>query len=137
MSEQEVWDALKALLSATDLGEHVYDIDMVPSTNGVPGTLPESFAVLHVERRYVPPTTAGRTTINGYRAAVSFIGRSVHNARVIGSWVRDAFEDEPGSGRVITVGGIESTPITHESSTAVAKDDDARWSGSSLWTLAL
>lgn len=135
MSEQAVWDALKVLLVATQLGQDVYDLDKVPGTNGVPGTLPNAFATLSVERRFISPTRSGDATDYAYRIAVGHVGRTIASAREIGDWVRGAFEGDLYSGRFITVDGIELGPIQHESSTDASKGADDRWSGSSVWTL--
>lgn len=134
--EQDVWDALKALLVATNLGADVYDYGKVPGADGNAGSLPDVYALLSVERRYVEPRQAGGTSVTGWRASVRYVGTSAHNARVIGGWVRDAFEVSPGRGKKVTVGGIESTPITHETTSSV-EPDDGRYSGLSQWTLAL
>ncbi|HEY0891236.1 MAG TPA: hypothetical protein VGE38_16665 [Nocardioides sp.] len=138
MSDDEVWEAVKALLLTAPgfKGQHVYDDDEVPGSNGNPGTLPPAFAVLSVERRYVPPNRQGGTARVGYRAAVRHVGTTATNARRVGKWVQDALESSPGRGKKITVGGVKSTAITHESTNAVAKDGTEH-SGLSQWTLAL
>jgi hypothetical protein len=136
MSDQEHWSALAALLHGTDLGSDVYDYGKVPGADGNDGVLPDAFALLYIERRYVPPTRAGGTDRTGYRASVRFVGTTTPNARVIGGWVSSAFEISPGRGKRITVGGVDSTPLTHESTTAVEKDD-GRFSGLVVYTYAL
>jgi hypothetical protein len=136
VSEQDVWDAIAALLKATPLGQDVYDTDMVPgSTTGIPGTLPETFVVLAVTRRFVPPSRSGDVTTYGYRVAVNQVARNKASARIVGEWVRLAFEGALYSGVLITVGGVELGPIALELSEDPAKDSDDRWSGSSVWTL--
>jgi hypothetical protein len=136
VSTQEHWDALAALLKASNLGDDVYDYGQVPGADGNDGVMPTAFVLLHIDRRYVPPTRAGGTDRTGYRASVRFVGTTAHNARVIGGWVNDAFEVTPGRGKRITVGGVDSTPLTHESTTAV-ESDDGRYSGLVAYTYAL
>jgi hypothetical protein len=67
---------------------------------------------------------------------VRFVADTAFNARIVGGWVRDGLESTPGRGKRITVDGVESTPLTHESTTAVEKDED-RFSGLVTYTLAL
>jgi hypothetical protein len=136
MSEQDVWLVLSALLTATPLDSAVYDYGKVPGESGNAGQLPTAFALLSIERRYVAPNRSGGTDRTGYRVSVRFVADTAFNARIVGGWVRDGLESTPGRGKRITVGGVESTPLTHESTTAVEKDED-RFSGLVTYTLAL
>jgi len=134
--EQAQWDALKALLTAGEIGDHVYDFGRVPGEKDVPGDTPDAFVLLSVERRYVAPNRAGGTDRTGWRVSCRFVDTSAANARLVGGWVRAALESTPGRGRRITVNGVTSTPITHETTSAV-EADDGRYSGLSQWTYAL
>jgi hypothetical protein len=136
VNEQDVWSALRDLLTYTSLGDNVYDYGKVPGQSGNPGELPTKFALLSVARRYVPPNRSGGTTVTGYRASVRFVGSSPVNARIIGGWVREAFESQPGRGKRITLAGVKSTVITHETTTEV-EPDDGMYSGVTTYTLAL
>lgn len=136
MSEDDVWNAAKALLAETPLDSDVYDYGKVSGEPGNGSKLPNAFALLSVERRYVLPNRQGGTAVTGWRVSVRFVGTTAANARRIGGWVRDAFESTPGRGKRLTVLGVESTPVTHESTTAV-EPDDGRYSGLSQWTFAL
>lgn len=136
MNEDDVWEALRALLTASDLGEDVYDYGKVPGESGVGGQLPGTFAVLSVERRYVPPTQSGGTNVTGWRASVRYVSTTATNARRVGGWVRGAFETSPGRGSRLVVEGVRSTAITHEVTTAVAPDE-GRFSGLQQYTFAL
>lgn len=137
MSEQDVWDAIAALLKATPLGQDVYEYGGVPGETGNPGVLPAQFVLLSVERRYVEPRQAGGTSVTGWRASIRYVGSiTASNARLLGEWVRQAFETSPGRGKRITVDGVTSTPIAHETTSSV-EPDDGMYSGLSSWTLAL
>ena len=131
--EQEVWDALAALLKATSLGDDVYDYGDVPGEDGNLGVVPPAFALLSVARRYVTADRSGATSVTGYRATVRFVGTSAVNARTIGGWVRSAFEVTPGRGKRVTVSG-QSARIKFESANDV-EPDNGRYSGLLIYTL--
>lgn len=133
--EQDVWSALKALLVTSPLGDDVYDYGEVPGVDGNPGQTPEAYTLLSIERRHVP-TNNGRTSVTGWRSSIRYVATTAEDARLVGGWVRAAFEISPGRGRRLSVSGATSTPITHESTIAVTPDGD-RYSGLSQWTLAL
>lgn len=136
MNEDDVWEALRDLLTASELGEHVYDYGKVPGENGVTGQQPATFAVLSVERRYVEPRQSGGTSVTGWRASVRYVSTTATNARRVGGWVRGAFETSPGRGRRVVVAGVNSTALTHEVTAAVAPDE-GRFSGLQQYTFAL
>ena len=123
------WDAIKALLTAT-VGANVYDFGKVPGADGNKGTLPTTYVLLTVERRYAAPNN-GRSAVTGWRVSCRFVGTTSPNARDVGNWVTAALNEAR-----LTIGGTQSTPITHESTTAV-ESDDGRFSGLSNWTYAL
>lgn len=124
------WGAIKALLTPT-VGANIFDYGKVPGADGNSGTLPTTYVLLTVERRHVDPTTAGRSAVTGWRVSCRFVGNSTPNARAVGNWVTAALNEQR-----LTVGGLTSTPITHESTTAV-ESDDGMYSGLSQWTYAL
>lgn len=129
LDEREHASALKALLSAP-LNGHVYDYGKVPGADGNAGSLPNIFALLGLERRYVEPMKAGRTQRSGWRLTVRYIGRTVDEARWAAAKVAEALEDR------VVVDGAVSTPITHETTQAIALDD-GRFAGWASWTYAL
>lgn len=124
------WEAVKGLLTTSPLGADVYDYGEVPGADGAAGDLPAAFVLLTVERRYVPPNN-GRSAVTGWRITTRHTGSTPANARLVGSWVTTALNEVR-----LTVDGVQSTPITHESTTAVEKDD-GMFSGLSSWTYAL
>lgn len=124
------WDAIKALLTASPLGDHAYDFGKVPGADGNSGTLPTTYVLLTVERRYAAPNN-GRSAVTGWRVSCRFVGTTSPNARAVGNWVTAALNEAR-----VTVGGVQSTPITHESTNSV-EPDDGMYSGLSQWIYAL
>jgi len=125
------WSAIKALLADT-VGDDVYDYGKVPGADGNPGTLPTAFVMLSVDRRFIPSGwLSGRTSATGWRVFCHHVGNTAPNARTVGNWVTAALNEAR-----ITVDGIASTPITHETTDPVAVDD-GMFSGQSTWTYAL
>lgn len=124
------WNAIKALLTPT-VGANVFDYGKVPGADGNSGVLPATYVLLTVERRYVEPQTAGRSGVTGWRVSCRFVGNTTPNARAAGNWVTAALNEVR-----IALGSVSSTPITHESTTAV-ESDDGMYSGLSQWTYAI
>lgn len=118
-------DALETALTATLGANRVYDYGEV----GQP--LPSIFVVLGIERRFVEPRRAGRAGRSGWRVTFRYVGRSVDEARWAGLKVAAAIDEQ-----VLTIGGVKSTPVTHESTTAIAPDD-GRYSGLVVYTYVL
>ncbi|GAB7004405.1 hypothetical protein JCM18899A_18780 [Nocardioides sp. AN3] len=135
MSEQDIWDALAALLEAGELSGLVFDYGTVPGEAGVPGSLPDFYAILSVERRPVPSSKANGADRAGWRATVRYVDKTTANARLVGYWVRVAFESTIGHGKRLSIGGVESTPLTHETTQPVGPDK-GRFSGSVTYTFA-
>ena len=132
--EAAIWDALTALLEAGELSGVVFDFGNVPGESGVKGSLPDFYALLSIERRFVQPNKPTGTGRTGWRATVRYVARTeAANARLMGRWVRDAFESTPGHGKRITADGATSTPLTHETTQAV-DHDEGRFSGSVTYT---
>lgn len=131
LDERQHIAALSTLMTATLGPDRVYDFGMVPGADGNPGDLPPIFALLALERRYVQPNRAGRSGVTGWRLSVRYVGRSVAEARWAQMQVAAALNEV-----TLTIAGVTSTPVTHESTTAIALDD-GRFSGLSSWTYAL
>lgn len=108
----------------------VYDYGTVPGADGNAGTLPNIFTLLGLERRYVEPDRAGRTSRSGWRLTVRYVGRTVDEARWAAAKVAAALETR------LVVDGVTSTPLTHESTQAIALDE-GRFSGWAAFTYVL
>lgn len=130
LDERKHVAAIKTLLNAALSPNLAYDYGTVPGADGNAGTLPPIFVLLGLERRYVEPTGAGRTTRSGWRLTVRYIGRTTDEARWAAAKVAQAMETR------LTVDGVVSTPVTHESTQAIAPDD-GRFSGWAAYTYAL
>lgn len=93
--------------------------------------LPSIFALISVERRTAPLDRPGRSGRSGWRLGVRYVGRSIAEARWAEARVNAALD-----GLVLSVDGATSTPVAHESTTAVAPDE-GRFSGVSSFTYVL
>ena len=133
-TEVDQFDAIKSLVSLP-----LYDYDRVPgllnSTTGVqnPGDTPTAYGLLSIERRYVPPAIArvGRTATTGWRVAIRVCAKSPHEARTKVADVNTAL-----NGATVTVAGLRSTPLWHDSSTSVEPAEKV-FSALHQWTYAL
>lgn len=126
--------AIKALVP----GLPIYDYGRVPGLMNVagqvnPGSAPDVYGLLSIERRPVPQegTRVGRTQRLGYRASLRIAARSASVVRV---QVKDASNALDGT--TLTVGGVKSTPLHHDSSTA-PDPDDGYYAALHQWTYAL
>lgn len=117
--------AIVAAVNAFEDDLPVYDYGKTPAT------LPPIFALLGIERRYVEPTVAGRSHRSGWRVTIRYVGRTVDEARWAGLKVAEAIDEKR-----LTVDGATSTPVTHESTQAIALDD-GRFAGYAIYTYAL
>lgn len=136
LDESAHWDALAAILRAVTVQSAdlmVCDVGMVPgdSDGNVPGTMPDLFAQLQVERRNVPADRSGRSGRSGWRVSVRLVARYPKNTRDAQAAVQAALD-----GIRVTVDGHESTPLHHELSQAV-RPDDGMFSGLVQVTYAL
>jgi hypothetical protein len=111
--------------------QRVYDYGKVPGFDGNAGPPPKIFALPTLERRYVGPRRAGRAGRSGWRLSVRYVGRTVDEARWALNEITVAIDE-----RRLTIGGVTSTPVTHESTTDIAPDD-GRYSGLTVWVYAL
>lgn len=123
--------ALEAALTATVGAGRIFDYGMVPGADGNAGTLPPIYVLLSIARRYVQPTTAGRSAVTGWRVSCRYVGRTVAEARWAQMQVATALNEVR-----LSIGGATTTPITHESTTAIEPDDGMQ-SGLSSWTYAI
>lgn len=134
------FDAIKALIlaqipaAAQALGTSVYRPSDVPGENGNPGTLPRIFVLLKVERRFTPSLKASRiATRSAWRVVAVCVGQSAAEAEQATAWVTAALDSQR-----VTVDGFTSTPVQHETSTAVDRDGDtSEFFGRTDWTYAL
>lgn len=117
----------------------LYDYDRVPglldSTTGKPnpGQTPTAYGLLSIERRYVDPSTAkaGRTSTTGWRVGIRVCAKSPNECREQVAAVAEAL-----AGETVTVSGARSTPLWHDSSTAV-EPETGYFSSLHQWTYAL
>lgn len=114
--------AVSALLLEV-LNQHVYDYGQVPGADGNEGDMPDVYVVMAVERRTAPTGPGGFAQVSGWRIYLRGVGTTVAEARWAIAKATAALE-----GACLAIAGIESTPIAHETSTAV-RPDDGRQSG--------
>jgi hypothetical protein len=120
--------AIKAALGAT---ANVYDYSTVPGTNGNAGTVPTTFVIVAVERRYNPNLrlTAQAGAV-GWRVSARCVASSVTNAGLLLAAVATALNEK----RLI-VDGADTTPIQFESDQTPALDD-GKYSALAIYTYA-
>lgn len=130
--------AIEAMVSAAIGTEEngdarVYDYGKVPGADGNDGVLPRIYALVSIERRAgVTNLKVGRTSRSGWRLTIRYVGHTTNEARWAGLQIAVAVNEKQ-----ITIGSTEpSTPITHESTTAVAPDGGL-YSGLVQYTYAL
>ena len=120
--------AIKAELPAST---NVYDYSTVPGANGNAGTLPTSYVVVALERRYNPLLrTTAQAGSTGWRVSARCVSTTVTNAGLLLAAVSDALNE-----RVLTVEAKPTTPIQFESD-QTPEYDSGRYSAVSLWTYA-
>lgn len=112
-----------------------FDYGEVPGSEGVGGTMPRIFAVVGVERMYLPPRRMpAKSGVTGWRASVRVVARTVNEARWAMFQVATALNEvqlEVGSDLALT------TPIQPEDGERAPAPDDGRFSATSFWTYAL
>lgn len=127
--------AVTAAIAAVNaqLGEDTYDDGDVPGMDDDGEDLvPRIFVVLKIERRYLESTKSTRhSSRSSWRISARYVGTTKNEARWAGARVSDAFESVR-----LSVEGFTSSPIEHETTSAVAKVD-GRFSGLSTWTYTL
>lgn len=127
--------AVKALITSPTVYEYGTVPGLLNPVTGAnnTGTLPSRFALLTVERRYVPPLAdrVGRTDRTGWRISVRVAGSTPLEVRTALKNVTAALD-----GVRVTVGDQVSTPIKHETSTAM-DPADKRYTALTQWTYAL
>lgn len=124
-------EALTAALTAKVGENRIFDYGMVPGADDNDGTLPPIYVLLSIARRYAEPTTAGRSPVTGWRVSCRYVGSTVAEARWAQMQVAAALNEVR-----LSIGGKTTTPITHESSTAIEPDEGMQ-SGLSSWTYVL
>jgi hypothetical protein len=120
-------------LGTEDNGDaRIYAYGEVPGMDGNPGTVPAIYALLVIERRYVPPgLMVARANRSGWRVTVRGVGRTVNEARWAITKATRTLED-----RRLQIAGATSTPLILEVAQLV-EPDDGRFSGLATWTYAL
>ena len=129
--------ALGTLLGPVVNGQ-LYDYGEAPGDPNNPDKdaralpLPEIFVLLGIERRGgIEAKNACRTARSGWRISLRYVGRTVDDARWAASKCAAALD-----GTRLVIDGVTSTPVTHESTQAIAPDD-GRFSGVEFYTYAL
>lgn len=98
----------------------------------VPEPLPFIFALVSIERRYIPGRrTTGQAGRSSWRVAVRSVGRTADECRWATAKVSEALDEA-----ILTVDGYGSTRLSHES-TSDASADDGRFSATSFYTYTL
>lgn len=120
--------AIKAALPAST---NTYDYATVPGTNGNAGTVPASYVIVAVERRYNPNLRmTAQAGMTGWRVSVRSVATTVNNAGLLMAAVSTALNEQR-----IEVDGASTTPIQFESD-QTPEYDTGKYAGLSLWTYA-
>ncbi len=132
IDERKHRDALDALLEPSVGAGRIYDYGTVPGADGNAGSLPPIYVLLTIERRYAPVSrNVGLASRSGWRVTTRYVGRTVDEARWAAMKITDALD-----GARLTVDDYVSTPVQHESTTAIELDE-GRFAGLTVWTYAL
>lgn len=119
--------AIKAQLGAWN----AYELGEVPGVDDNAGSIPDIFAVVQVERMFLPTMQSSRKASRaGWRASIKAVGRTVSEAR----WAQNKVALALDSAR-LTIGSRSTTPIQHESTDSPEPDGD-HFSALSRWTYA-
>jgi hypothetical protein len=111
--------------------DRVYEYGKVPGADGNDGVLPRIYVLISIGRRFAPPNKGDTTARSGWRVSLRYVGHTVDEARWAGSRIAAALDRQR-----INVAGLDSTAITHESTTPV-KPDAGLFSGLVSYTYAL
>lgn len=133
LDERQHATALKAAIDAA-LGTagDVYEYGSVPGIDDNEGDEPGIYALIQVERRYLPAQHGVRqATRTAWRATIRSVGTTVNEARWVSLKVAQALDSVR-----LTIGGHESTPIQHETTDAPTHRN-GRADSLSRWTYAL
>lgn len=128
------FDAARAAIAGanTQLGEDTYDFGEVPGQDDNDGTLPRIYALLQVERIYLPSTHGGRrATRSSWRVSTRYVAPTVDEA----AWALKHISAALDSKRLV-IEGFTSTPLQHDVTDAIARDGGLR-SGLTAWTYTL
>lgn len=112
-----------------DAGAAPYDLDELPAQDEA---LPEYYTEVLVERRFSPTTRlSARPVTIGWRISTRAVAKTVSNAREMRARQHAALD-----GVHLSVDGVLSAPVLHETSEPIAEDE--RWySGATTWTYTL
>lgn len=130
--------ALKTAITATLNEWSAYDLDEVPGGKYTADEelrkqpLPPMYAVVHVERRYVPGLrSSGQASRSSWRVTVVAVGTTVDEAR----WVLDRADEALDSAR-LDVDGRRTSPLAFELSSS-PEPDEGRFSARTQYTYTL
>lgn len=111
-SEQQHFDAVKALLAAVDARPYDYD-EKVPPTK-------DAYSLLSVADRFGGVLrNSGQVGTRGVRISVRYVGISADNVREMRRRGDGALREQS-----VTVAGRASTPIQFETAESVSQDGD-------------
>jgi hypothetical protein len=137
LDEREHIAVLTPMLDATlgvdpDSDElRVYEYGKVPGADGNPGVLPRIYVLISLGRRFVPANKGDTTARSGWRVSLRYVGHTIDEVRWAGARIADALDQKR-----ITVAGLDSTALLHESTTP-AKPDSGLFSALVSYTYAL
>lgn len=118
--------AVKAAIKSTFGRWDAYEYDEVPDP------LPFIFALVSVERRFVPPRrTTGHAGRSSWRVGVRSVGRTADECLWAVAKVAEALDEA-----LLTVDGYGSTLLSHED-TSDASADEGRFSATSFYTYTI
>lgn len=137
LDERDHLTAIKSALTTLHphMSGHLYSAGLVPGATGPdgstnPGTLPDWWVQIHLERRFAAPSKMGkRAHRSGWRLILRAVDSHPDNTRLLLSQVADL------EGTRLTVDTNESTPLLHEPvSGGEVKPDDGFFSAASGFT---
>jgi hypothetical protein len=133
LDERQHAAALKAAIKARLApGDEVYEYGDVPGLDGNAGIEPDLYVLLQIERRYLPAAHSPReATRTAWRATIRSVGTTVNECRWVSLKVAQALDSVR-----LTIGGIESTRIQHETTDA-PEPRNGRADSLSRWTYSL
>lgn len=122
--------ALTAALAHPELP--VFEYGEVPGLNGNPGSTPDQYVLLQVERRTVPNVRmVGLASRTGWRITVRPVAPDATRCRWALNHVSTRLE-----GCTLSVGGFDSIPLQHETTDSVTPDEGL-FSAVARWTYSL
>lgn len=123
--------AKAAIKAAVGAASDVYDYSTVPGSNGRTGTLPTSYVIVAVERRFNPNLRASaQASMTGWRITVRCVSTTVTNVALLLSAVAQGLNEKR-----LTIDGVATTPIQFESD-QTPDYDNGRYSALAVYTFA-